>query len=150
MKSLPALALFLKNAPKIFTFFRIFSANGCATTSQHIRLMQCDIHRTFSIIGYLFTIISRAFRTFDPLSLIIAENFDGPILIRTSSIFLARKSPVCDSVDKSESRKIYSFRVGVRTVKFHTDRLFGDDHSSKANFKLKHYYKFTNNLININ
>ena len=40
--------------------------------------MQCDIHRTFWIVGYFFPIISRAFLTFEPLSLTIAENLEDP------------------------------------------------------------------------
>jgi hypothetical protein len=77
------------------------------------------MQRTFLIDGYFRSIISRAFRTLDPLSLITAANFDGPILIRISSIFSAIKFPVCEIIDKSERQKIYSFQVGVKIVKFH-------------------------------
>lgn len=74
------------------------------------------------MFGNLSSINSRAFRTLDPLSLTIAENFGTPTLLMITSIFSAMYSPVCESLDRSESWNIYSFRVGVNMVKFHMDR----------------------------
>jgi hypothetical protein len=44
--------------------------------------------------GNLLLIISHALRTFDPLSLTIAENLFGPTLSRIFSIFSAMNCPV--------------------------------------------------------
>lgn len=52
------------------------------------------MHRTFIMLGNLFSVNSRAFRTLDPLSLTIAENFDTPTLSIIVSIFPAMYSPV--------------------------------------------------------
>jgi hypothetical protein len=52
------------------------------------------MHRTFSMNEYFFVIISRAFRTLEPLSLTIAENLLTPTRIKISSIFSAMNSPV--------------------------------------------------------
>ena len=76
-----------------------------------LNLCSKKCNKQFSIDGYFRSIISRAFRTLDPLSLITAANFDGPILIRISSIFSAIKFPVCELIDKSERRKIYFSRA---------------------------------------
>ena len=76
----------------------------------------------FSIFECFFSMISRAFLTFDPLSLTMAENLEGPIRSRIPSILFATNSPVWESDDKSDSCITYSLRVGVKTVKFHMDR----------------------------
>ena len=52
--------------------------NGCFTISQDIKFIQCEIHRTSLMYGCLLLIIPCAFRTFEPLSLTIAENFSAP------------------------------------------------------------------------
>ena len=70
--------------------------------------------------------------TLGPLSLTIAENFCGPTLSKTSFILVAKKFPVWDSFEKSDSRYRYSFRSGVIIKKFQYEWFLPLFHPSKA------------------
>ena len=103
-------------------------------------MIQWEIQRISSILGYLLLISFLAFLIFGPLSDTIAEIRSGPIFSITSSILLAKNSPVCECSDKSDNWYKYSFRVGVRIIKFQIDWWRPEVHPSNAlKFKINKY-----------
>jgi hypothetical protein len=51
----------------------------------------------------------------------IAENLDSPTFFKTSSIFSAIYSPVCDSLDKFIKECTYSFLLAVIIINTYKD-----------------------------
>jgi len=92
-----------KKVVNIFTLRSNLSAKVWLTISQAIKLIQWEIQRIFSILGYFSVIISLAFLIFAALSDTIADIRLGPIFSITSSIFLAKYSEVWESKERSES-----------------------------------------------
>ena len=107
-----------------------------------IRLKQCAIQRILRIFGNWEETNSRALVTFDALSVTIAANFLTPIFSIIFKISSASFSPVWCSSVKSLRQYKYSWRSGVRIIKFHNERPVGDVQPSNAKI-----IKLINNLL---